>query len=1024
MTMLVDEHIEIANPFPGLRPFEEDEEHLFFGREGQSDELVIRLAKTRFLSVVGSSGSGKSSLVRCGLLPSLYGGYMASAGSAWRVAIFRPSDDPIGNLAEALAQHEVLGNEATPVSMQRSFIESTLRRSERGILDAFKQARLDGFENLLIIADQFEELFRFSKTEKSRDQTTSDATSFVNLLLTAAQESGVKVYVVLTMRSDFLGHCTEFRGLPEAINDGQYLIPRMNREERRSAITGPIAVSGAQITPRLVTKLLNDVGDNPDQLPILQHSLMRTWGYWSKNHSGEEPLDLVHYDAIGTMANALSQHAEEAYAEIKGDEDKQMVEIIFKALTDKSSHSLGIRRPTKLDELILLTNSNREKVVQILEVFRMPGRSFIMPPAGIELYHESVIDISHESFMRVWERLVKWVDEEALAAETYTRLAEAAMFYQLGKSGIWRDPELTIALRWRKENKPNSTWAKRYNPTFERAISFLDYSKEQADFEIEQKEKQQKLRMRRARIFAIVLGLASLFTLFAAIWAYQEKQKADANAIEANIQKENAEVQTEKAEEATKQAVKERKKAELEQQRAESEKQRAEAEKVRADEQRDLAKLHEADAEAKAIEALKEKKRAERQTEIADSNKQVADDQRIVAENSKREALRRKALAESRNLAFDARKALIDNHVKKAIALASEAHSLNKENGGPAQNNDIYQALYEVYRHKKGNELIYFGHNAALKSMSRSPLGDQFVTGDEAGSIHLLSITTGALTGKELSGAKIKSSIRSLCFSGDGSKVVAATFDQKLHLIDLKSQKILSTLVLETLPIYVAPVGPNGYVLAGNTQLAMIVDSKGKLSITADQKISGIRAAHYNNGLLTVAQKEKVKVFPINVENTSAPTSNIFKDAAEFSIPSGVIGTVHVNTVQNEVYVGTEAGRVYRADIDDLKAIGPFTEHKSGITSLELQQVDGKNILASSSLDKSAMILPLNHLSTEPKGESEDEPIELTDHDKWVMASALNRTGEYLITISDDKKVRLWFTSMDHLANKVSELGK
>ena len=84
------------------------------------------------------------------------------------------------------------------------------------------------------------------------------------------------------MRSDFIGDCAQFLNLPEAINDGQYLIPRMTREQRRQAITGPVAVARGQISPRLVNRLLNDVGDNPDQLPILQHALMRTWNYWQE----------------------------------------------------------------------------------------------------------------------------------------------------------------------------------------------------------------------------------------------------------------------------------------------------------------------------------------------------------------------------------------------------------------------------------------------------------------------------------------------------------------------------------------------------------------------------------------------------------------------------------------------------------------------------------------------------------------------------------------------------------------------
>ena len=118
------------------------------------------------------------------------------------------------------------------------------------------------------------------------------------------------------MRSDFLGNCAEFSGLPEAINEGQYLVPRMTREERRAAIRGPVRVGGARISPVLLTRLVNDVGDNPDQLSILQHALNRTWARWQFEGHGEGPLSLPHYESIGTMAHALDRHAEKAYAEL------------------------------------------------------------------------------------------------------------------------------------------------------------------------------------------------------------------------------------------------------------------------------------------------------------------------------------------------------------------------------------------------------------------------------------------------------------------------------------------------------------------------------------------------------------------------------------------------------------------------------------------------------------------------------------------------------------------------------------
>lgn len=312
----------LFNPFPGLRPFESHENHLFFGREGQSDELLRRLRRTRFLAVVGTSGSGKSSLMRAGLLPALHGGFMAQTAATWHIAVLRPGSDPLGNLAEAMSALAPFQLQNELANYQAAMLRASLSRSSLGLIETCKQAPLPANENLLVVVDQFEELFRF-KQEAQKIGHGEEAAAFVQLLLEAARQRDVAIYVVLTMRSDFLGDCAQFRDLPEAINDGQYLIPRMMREQRRAAITGPINVANGAITDRLVQRLLNDVGDNPDQLPILQHALMRSWDHWQAQRRESEPLDLPHYETIGAMAEALSQHADEAFLELPDDRSQK-----------------------------------------------------------------------------------------------------------------------------------------------------------------------------------------------------------------------------------------------------------------------------------------------------------------------------------------------------------------------------------------------------------------------------------------------------------------------------------------------------------------------------------------------------------------------------------------------------------------------------------------------------------------------------------------------------------------------------
>ena len=546
--------IGLTNPFPGLRPFREEEEYLFFGRERQVDVMVDKLAVRHFLAVVGTSGSGKSSLVNSGLRPALRRGGMTSAGSAWRMAQFRPGSDPIKALARALAQPGLLftgvefGGEAL-----EDMIEATLGMSNLGVVDLFEQAQLSGQANLLLIVDQFEELFRYrqqptSASSQEPNRTDERAVAFVNLLLEAAK-SEYPIYVVLTMRSDFLGDCARFSGLPEAVNEGQYLVPRLTREERRAAITGPIAVGGGKIDPVLLTRLVNDVGDNPDQLSILQHALNRTWAQWQRERHGNEPISLAHYEAIGTMAHALDQHAERAFAELTTERQKRICEVVFQALTDKGSDARGVRRPTSFATLCAIANASPAEVAAVLEVFRKPSRSFLMPPAAEPLEPDTITDISHESLMRVWTRLKDWVDREAESAGQYRRLVQNAMLQARGSAGLMTDPELSLMLEWQRAWQPTAAWAERYQAGFEPAMFFLEQSRNARDGALLLEKEESRRALRRARGVAAILGLGFVIALGLAIFALHERSTAIAaqsNAFAAQKARTEAENEAEK----------------------------------------------------------------------------------------------------------------------------------------------------------------------------------------------------------------------------------------------------------------------------------------------------------------------------------------------------------------------------------------------------------------------------------------------------------------------------------------------
>ena len=537
-----NKHLD-SNPFPGLRPFRSDESHLFFGREDQATALLQLLRQNRFLAVVGASGSGKSSLVRAGLIPELHGGTMAAAGSAWEVVDLRPGGSPFENLARALTLadlYEVDDANAIPR------LGATLSRSRYGLVEAIKQSDVvEPGTNILVIVDQFEELFRFRQQSLQFEEA---ATAFVNLLLTASAQEECQIYVTLTMRSDYLGDCAEIPGLAKAVNLGEYLIPRLDRDQLQDAIVKPVGVAGATISSLVVQRLLNDISGDPDQLPVLQHALMRMWDFWASADQAGRELDFTDFEATGGLTDALSQHADEVYDALPSEDHRRICQRMFKALTEKGADNRGIRRPARLERLRDITGEEKGGLLDdVIEAYRKPGVTFLMPPSSMPLTPETVVDISHESLMRVWKRLQRWADDEGQSARIYQRLIDTANLHSEGKAGLYHNPDLDIALAWREDEKPNQIWADQYGGGFDQGMAFLDKSAVEAQrVESEAEEARERelaqakaLAESRARTtvllkrFAAVVGAVGLLAVGLAMWATKESHRASKAEAEA-----------------------------------------------------------------------------------------------------------------------------------------------------------------------------------------------------------------------------------------------------------------------------------------------------------------------------------------------------------------------------------------------------------------------------------------------------------------------------------------------------------
>ena len=372
--------------------------------------------------------------------------------------------------------------------------------------------------NLLVVVDQFEEIFTYAEAD---EEHADDSDLFVNLLLEARAVSDARIYIVLTMRTDFLGNCVRFPLLPDAINRAQYLTPRLTRAEMELAIEGPAQVFGGSVDVALMTELINATRTNSDQLPVLQHALSRMWAIAAGRNPRAPHVGWDEAHEVGGLSGALDQHAEAVLRDVLGvigEERIGLVESLFAAITERRSAADGgqdVRRPQRLARIAHACGlgADWQPLVPIVGAFSAPGVSLLQH--GPELNDHSVIDLAHEALMRQWHRLARWVDAEARRRNDYLRWRDRALEHEHERAGLLEGVTLARAIEWLKGDpkqgdrgwRPTAAWASRYSPVapeteFQRTTSFIELSTEAQQAREEQKrvaaEEQRRATIQRA----------------------------------------------------------------------------------------------------------------------------------------------------------------------------------------------------------------------------------------------------------------------------------------------------------------------------------------------------------------------------------------------------------------------------------------------------------------------------------------------------------------------------------------------
>ena len=529
-------------PFKGLQPFDEADADRFFGRESLTAKLVQRLDESRFLAVVvGASGSGKSSIVRAGLIPALRRGQPLPDGtlppegsSHWRIHLITPTAHPLEALALALTR------EVESVTATATLLDD-LARDPRSLYLYVRKTRAlpaSPFEvepHVVIVVDQFEELFTLCRDEFERE-------AFIDNLLTALtpapspNQGEGSITLIIAIRADFYAHLAQYPELREAVAQRQEYIGPMTADELRRAIEEPAKRAGWNFETGLVDLILRDIGDEPGALPLLSHALLETW----QRRSGHT-LTLKGYADSGGIHGAIAYTAETVYQQL-APEEQALVRDIFLRLTEFGEGTEDTRRRARLDELI----AQPEHADQVRMVLTQ------LADARLVTTSEDTVEVAHEALIREWPRLRDWLTEDRDGLRLHRHLTEAAHEWELlerDPGGLYRGARLAQVGEWAAANPTALNAPERAflaaSQEFEQREAAEREAQRQRELETahklaeteraradEQTQSANRLKLRN-RVIAVagaLVTVAALVSIFLGTQANQNAARADAES--------------------------------------------------------------------------------------------------------------------------------------------------------------------------------------------------------------------------------------------------------------------------------------------------------------------------------------------------------------------------------------------------------------------------------------------------------------------------------------------------------------
>jgi len=528
-------------PYPGLRPFERHEWPTFFGREAAVDAVIDRLVEARMIFIHGDSGCGKSSLVRAGLFAQLEQG---RAGPGWRTAIALPGEAPLWHVAIALAELADGPPRAdTPAAEAEARVLPWRRALDFGpdapaALGELYAAGARGGQPACLLIDQFEELF-----EHARRQGPAEADALAAALTAWQAAPPPGLYLAITMRSEYLGACARHGRFAEAVNATQYLLPRMTHADMLRAVREPAQLFDGEVTRELADRLIADAGDSrgrgQDQLPLIQHALMRLHGALGVAPGARWRLGIEHFPPRGGCAGLLSDHADEVSAAFVAAHPQQprLVEDVMRALTEINAEGHAVRRPRTLTDVAAVAGVPMDEAKALVEAFRADGVSFMMPPPGRALLPKTRVDIGHEALIRCWQALAEprdgWLVREFRNGLVWRSLLVQADSFERDARNVLGAVTTGEREEWMKRR--NAAWAQRYGGGRERVEKLISASVKARD---EAAREAQRAQRRQAKSELMKFGLIAAGVVIAVMgWLFYSREEL---VREAQVQFEKA----------------------------------------------------------------------------------------------------------------------------------------------------------------------------------------------------------------------------------------------------------------------------------------------------------------------------------------------------------------------------------------------------------------------------------------------------------------------------------------------------